>query len=849
MKSDKNWSRYSSENKTPLIYAYTEERYKKMSWNGPRKGKGLIKVGYTTRPLHQRMKEHYPTNSPLENDYEVLFSVKAIKDDGTLFNEDHEVHSALEKKGIHRIKKNNKIKAKKTSTEWFECTLDELKNTILELKSGQQIEDTRVNDFKMRPEQAEAVEKTSEYFKKEIKLNRQPHFLWNAKMRFGKTFTAYQLMKKMGFSKIMVLTYKPAVSEEWKRDLTTHVDFKGWQFFTKDDDINDYDLEKPLCWFASFQDVLGRTSDGKIKERFENAYSIDWDCIILDEYHFGAHNENSKKQFHPDFYEHDVKPVESGINFNEKTFPFESKTFLYLSGTPFRAIRDGEFLEDEIFTWTYMDEQKAKKEWKDDSNNPYADLPEMIIMSYELPDEIKKLALKTDTNQFDLNEFFKVDESAYSNIEDSQFLYKDEVNKWLTFIKGQYLKGGFRPDLKQDIPTPFGTSDLQNYLNHTIWFLPRVSSCWAMKNLLSEINFFDEYDVLVVAGNKAGVGTKALKPVQNTIQDGFENKSILLSCGKLAQGVTIPQLTAVFMLSNISSPESYFQAAFRAQSPWSKTFINEDGKLDKEIFKYKCYIFEFSPNRVLQLVTDYAVNLDLGSDKSSKEKVQKFLDFLPILAYEGNSMYVLDADQALDFAYSGIGMSMLANKWKSALLVNINNETLERLLEYPEIIEALEKMENYVNLYDNISNVVTSEKAINKIKKEGKPLSDTDKKDQKRNKTYKDVVMKACKTFNARIPIFMYLTDFREEALKDVILKLDPGLFYKVTGVEIDMFETLCDIGLLSSSYYDQAIFKFRQAEDASLSYIGRRREAEYIGGFSEKFKKELIFQNDDKSS
>ncbi len=841
MKSDITWSRFSSEAREPKIYAYTEERFKDVSWKGPRKGKGLIKIGYTFRPLSVRMKEHYPTNSPLENDYEILLKETAIKKDGSSFV-DHEVHTALIDKGIHRITK--KDNSKKNSTEWFECTVEELKNTLLEIQTGERISETRFSNFKMRPEQVEAVEKTYNHFINSFSLGEKPHFLWNAKMRFGKTFTTYQLMKKLGFQKIMVLTYKPAVSVEWKRDLLTHVDFDGWQFFTKDDNLDDYDLNKPLCWFASFQDALGRTKDGNVKPRFNSAYEIEWDCIILDEYHFGAHNENSKKQFHPDFAEHDVNSSMSGINFSEETFPFEAKSFLYLSGTPFRAIRDGEFLENEVYTWTYLDEQKAKTSWNSKNNNPYAELPEMIIMSYELPDEIKNIAIKSDTNQFDLNEFFRVDEEKAKTIEESEFFYKDEVNNWIAFIKGQYLKGGFRPDLKQNIPTPFGSSDLSNFLTHTFWLLPKVSSCYAMKNLLKQNNFFDEFEILVVAGTKAGIGNKALIPVQNTIGDGFNSKSIILSCGKLTQGVTIPQLSAVFMLTNCSSPETYFQAAFRSQSPWTLDYSNKEGDNVKEILKEKCYVFEFSPNRTLRLLTDYAVNLDLNSGKSNKEKIQDFLNFLPVLAYEGNSMYLVDAEQALDFAYSGIGMSMLANKWKSSLLININKDTLERLLAYPEIIEALQKMENYVNLYDNISKVVTSEKAINKLKKEGKKLSDEDKKTQKQNRSLKDDIIKACRNLNARIPIFMYLTDFREEALKDVIVKLDPALFYKVTKVEIEMFEILCDIGILSANYMDQAIFKFRQAEDASLSYIGRRVDAEYVGGFSQKFKRELVFKD-----
>ena len=479
----------------------------------------------------------------------------------------------------------------------------------------------------MRPEQKEAVEITSRHFKESFDKDEKPHFLWNAKMRFGKTFSAYQLAKLMGFKKIMVLTYKPAVSNEWKRDLMTHVDFEGWQFYTKEDDIEEYDLTGSICWFASFQDALGRNKDGTLKTRFKKAVDITWDCIILDEYHFGAHNENSKKQFHPDFVESDFSSVAAGANFSEETFPFEARSFLYLSGTPFKAIRDGEFLENEIFSWTYIDEQREKKNWKNIESNPYSALPEMVIMSYELPPEVINIAKNTETNEFSLNEFFKASEVIENGEKKYVFDNENDVQKWLTFIKGQYNKGGFRPDLKKDIPTPFGNADLENYLAHTFWLLPRVNSCYAMEALLKKNSFFDEYIIISAAGNRVGSGHKATEAVLDAIGNSRSTKTITLSCGKLKEGVTIPQWNAVFMLSDLKSPESYFQVAFRAQSPDVSKYIDKNGNEIIDIHKEKCYVFEFSPNRTLQLITEYAVNLDVNNENSHEEKNSRIFKF------------------------------------------------------------------------------------------------------------------------------------------------------------------------------------------------------------------------------
>ena len=831
-----DWSNYSPQIKDQkYIYAFTEEQYKEIEWQGKRDGKGLMKIGDTT-DLGRRMKEHYPTNSPNEKDYEILFHEKALKENGDTFL-DHEIHKKLVENGVHRIKPLNK-----KNTEWFECTIDDLEKAMLEVKQGIKVENNRYANFKMRPEQAKAVKLTKAHFQDALKKGEKAHFLWNAKMRFGKTFSAYQLAKTMGFKKIMVLTYKPAVSNEWRRDLMTHVDFQGWQFFTKDDDINDYNLNEPLCWFASFQDALGRTNDGKLKTRFKEAIEIDWDCIILDEYHFGAHNENSKKQFHPDFIETDISLAEAGASFSEETFPFLAKTFLYLSGTPFRSIRDGEFLENEIFTWTYLDEQEAKNNWDGDDPNPYLELPEMIIMSYELPPEVMNIAKNTDTNEFSLNEFFKAKEIDKDGKKEYVFEYENEVQKWLTFIKGQYTKGGFRPDLKKDIPTPFGNANLENYLAHTFWMLPRVNSCYAMEDLLKKNSFFDEYKIITAAGNRVGSGNKAVIPVIDAIGKDRSSKTITLSCGKLREGVTVEQWNAVFMLSDIKSPESYFQTAFRAQSPDVIKYLDDNGSEIYDIQKEKCYVFEFSPNRTLQLITEYAVSLNTQSEYSHEQKIQQFLNFLPVLAYEGDSMYLVDAKQALEFSYSGIGMSMLAERWKSRLLVNVNNDALERLMEHPDIIEALENMDDFVNLNDSVSKLITSEKRINTLKKEGKKLSESDKKEEKKNKSKREKLLTAFRVINSKIPIFMYLTDFREEALKDVITKLEPDLFYKVTGIEVGMFKILCDIGILSASYMDQSIFKFRQAEESSLSYAGLRSDSDFIGGFEQQFRKKIVF-------
>ncbi|GAY75435.1 type III restriction system endonuclease [Sporolactobacillus inulinus] len=230
-------------------------------------------------------------------------------------------------------------------------------------------------------------------------------------MRFGKTFAAYQLAKRMNFKKVLVLTFKPAVENAWREDLLTHVDFEGWQFICRDGmTYEEADHNKPIVCFGSFQDYLGESKEtGGIKARNEWVHSTNWDLVIFDEYHFGAWKDNAKKLFeqeNEDEYDtEDLTVYERGNAYDETFLPITTDHYLFLSGTPFRALNSGEFIEEQIYNWTYSDEQQAKDNWHGD-NNPYAALPRMVMMTYKIPESIRKIAEKGEFNEFDLNIFF-----------------------------------------------------------------------------------------------------------------------------------------------------------------------------------------------------------------------------------------------------------------------------------------------------------------------------------------------------------------------------------------------------------------------------------------------------------
>ena len=827
----------------PTIYAYCLE--------GVESHKGYIKVGYTDRDADTRIREQLHTSAV---PYKILLTESAMCPDGSCFT-DHDVHNILKRNGFRQFNQGE------DRNEWFFCSVNDVRAAINELKSGEIFNAVRTENFKMRPEQTRAVMRTAEYYKSAIKDDptRAPKFLWNAKMRFGKTFAAYQLCRKMDLKRILVLTFKPAVESAWHEDLQTHVDFEGWQFISnKDARNNNIDIDrafrnadksKPIVVFGSFQDLLGTNENGGIKAKNEFIHTEVWDIVIFDEYHFGAWRENARKLFEnpdeeadADFDMEKYQNEEAGNAYNETFLPISTSYYLYLSGTPFRAINSGEFIEEQIFNWTYSDEQREKYAWVG-ANNPYISLPRMVMMTYKMPDEIRQVALQGEFDEFDLNVFF----SAKGKGDEAGFVYENEVQKWLDLIRGQHLPTNI-DDLKMQAkknerpPMPYSDTRLLNVLSHTLWFLPNVSSCFAMYNLLQQKQntFYHDYKINVCAGTRAGIGLDAVKPVINSMGDPLETKTITLTCGKLTTGITVKPWTGIFMLRNLKSPETYFQAAFRVQSPW--TVKNDRG--ETEIMKQECYVFDFALDRALRQISDYSCRLNVDETDPEK-KVSEFISFLPVLAYDGSSMKAINAQDVLDIAMAGTSATLLARRWESALLVNVDNDTLKRLTENREALDALMRIEGFRSLNSDIETIINKSEAVKKAKKdEEDKLSAKEKKqlsdDEKESKSLRKQIQEKLIKFATRVPIFMYLTDEREKCLKDVITEISPQLFKKVTGLDVKDFEMLCTMGLFNSNLMNQAIYQFKRYEDASLIYTGiDAHDEDEIGGWDTSIRRE----------
>lgn len=810
---------------SPKIYAYTID--------APTH-RGLLKIGYTGRDVPTRVKEQLGTSHV---NYKIVFEKSSMREDGSAFD-DHAVHKILDRQFPCEF------------GEWYRCTVKDVENAVEAVRDRRGSVTQRTRSFTMRPEQQLAVAKTQKYFAQFRKDNpgKPPRFLWNAKMRFGKTFTSYEFAKAEGYKRVLILTFKPAVADSWREDLETHKDFEGWQFISRDTELTyeTADKNRPIVCFGSFQDFLGKNDLGGIKAKNEWVHEINWDLVIFDEYHFGAWRDTAQELFEAedakernDNFSSVAEIVGDGFAQGDDDFlPITTNGYLFLSGTPFRAMANGEFIEEQIFNWTYADEQRAKENWHGPGENPYAALPRVVLMTYQMPDQIREIASGGEFDEFDLNEFF----AAEGTGADAKFKHESDVQKWLDLIRGSLAETSI-DELKMGArkpPMPYSDSRLKNILTHTFWFLPSVASCYAMANLLSNRQnvFFHEYHVNVAAGAGAGIGLDALKPVRRSMANPLESKSITLSCGKLTTGVTVKPWTGIFMLRNLKSPETYFQAAFRVQSPWTMTNLDGRHPNQVEILKKECYIFDFAPTRALRQIADYSCSLNPEEEKSPEASVGEFIHFLPVLAYDGSSMKQVNATDVLDIASAGTSATLLAKRWESALLVNVDNLTLKNLMNNQQAMDALMSIEGFRSLNSDLETIINKSEHVKELKKEteGKATSAKKKEIRDEEKEYKSLrkqVQEKLIKFATRIPIFMYLTDYREQTLKDVITKLEPELFKKVTGLTKDDFELLLSLNVFNSARMNDAVYKFKRYEDDSLSYAGiDKHEGEKVGGF-----------------
>lgn len=827
----------------------------------------LIKIG-DANDVDKRIKEQLNNASTFHEDgleYTLLYKTEAVKNDGTPFR-DHDIFPILEYKGYPRLKISKDNEILKNVTEWFRVDVEKVKHLISQFKQGkdkEQIEIERFQSFPMRPEQIQAVDKSQEFLTQNFKSGETLEILWNAKMRFGKTFTAYQLARRMGWNKVLVLTYKPAVEDAWQKDLENHVDFENYIFLRRDTLSKiDYYLnsDKKIVAFASYQDLLGQSVDGGIKERHEELFNTHWDVVIIDEFHYGAGTKKAKdmlaeqiaiendneptarqlEQAKQEFFAEEddklaeEKETEAIVDVLEKRIASDVR--LYLSGTPFKAIANSQFPQEAIYNWTYTDEQKAKEAWavENPANpelNPYRMLPQIKMYLYKVSKDIIEAGVDEGKDEFSLNYFFKA--------KNKKFLNEAAVKKWLDLISGvikphvQLDEDIWEETRLQPSQYPFDhDNELCRELDHTLWYLNRVDSAYALKQLLENHPVFQRYHIILAAGKELKSGVDAVKPVLDAID--ANKRTITISVGKLTTGVSVPKWKGVMFLRDIASPENYFQTAFRAQTPFTDP---ETGKI-----KSVCYVFDFSPNRSLRLLTTYSEKLSTDAHlTTSEEKLGEFIKYLPVLKIAGNTMVSMEAREVMTFDLSGIDAKGLGERFIERRNVVVDRETINAINkdEYTQqkvkdIFERIKMFKKFNGASDNemknsdvdIANLDVNNNKIKQLNTKDGPLDKKEKKEldkaEKELKSEREKTRELLRTLLSRLPIYMYLTDATEENLEQVLIDDKWDLFRKTTGITVDDFRYLVEIGLLRIESIDGYILKFVNLESQNYEINNR---------------------------
>lgn len=593
----------------PMIYAYTTPEIARHN--------GWVKIGYTEQEVEKRLGQQLHTADVL---YNIEWKGNAIFDDGSgdIFK-DKDFHRYLRKLKYENNGKN----------EWFKIAVPESRSRFDEFRENRGVLKSldTVIPYQLRPEQEEAVDKALKY----SQATENGEFLWNAKPRFGKTLAAYDLCKKLKAVNVLIVTNRPAIANSWYDDYEKFLGVESGYFFVSETESlkgkkgvvsrAEYtrlidDDPRGCIEFVSLQDMKGAIAFGGKHDKLQEVADMHWDILIIDEAHEG------------------VDTYKTDIAFNQVNRDFT----LHLSGTPFKALANDKFPESAIYNWTYADEQKRKRDFqsKDGKANPYADLPQLNMFTYQMSEIVKdelnqgiEINGETEEYAFDLNTFFETN--------NGKFVYNSSVDKFLDALTTQ-------PKF------PFSTEELRNELKHTFWILDRVDSAKALAKKLKEHPVFRDYEIVLAAGDGKldddDENQKSFDKVRNAI--ATYEKTITLSVGQLTTGVTIPEWTAVLMLSNMKSPALYMQAAFRAQNP---CLFKGNAKF---LRKKNAYVFDFDPARTLTVFEEFANDLNSktadgrGDADERKENIRELLNFFPVIGEdEGGEMIELDAEKVM----------------------------------------------------------------------------------------------------------------------------------------------------------------------------------------------------------
>lgn len=655
----------------PQIYSYVlPNRHQNDGWQ---------KIGYTERKdAKVRIREQNETASHKEP-YDIKWIRPARKNNNEWFK-DHELHRYYQQNSIPKDKGHG--------TEWFyfNGTPERSIELFEAFCRNCFIDNNGKISYALRSEQEDAAEQTLEYAERNQTTdfknpNERAEFLWNAKPRFGKTLTTYDFMKRFGATKTLIVTNRPAIADSWYNDYKKFID--GYYFISTADSIKEKTLTreefnqiegfgKKQITFLSLQDLKGAKVFGGSFNKLKWVADLEWDLLVIDEAHEAVDTDKTDRAFEN----------------------IKRKFTLHLSGTPFKALAEGKFSSEQIYNWTYLDEQKAKQsELKNgQESGDHTDMPDLRLFNYKISDvTAKQIEEGIDINGENVPPVFEFNDFLATNSK-GEFKREDDIWRFLN-------------TLTENEGYPFSTPELRNELKHTFWFVGnRVNSAKAMEKLLKKHPVFENYKIILAAGDGRSLNDesseeeatdfkkneKALARVKKAIKE--HDKTITLSVGQLTTGVTVKEWSAVLMMSDVKKETLYTQAIFRAQNPYK---YEKDGKLYR---KKSAYVFDFSPYRVLEIYDKLANSLSEKSaignitESERQENVAELLNFFPVLSQDENGKMVeLDASQVLTLPAAKMASDIV----KRRFITNLLFKDIGNVFNLPsEIVKKLNKVQN-----------------------------------------------------------------------------------------------------------------------------------------------------------
>ncbi|MEG1312923.1 MAG: Eco57I restriction-modification methylase domain-containing protein [Bacilli bacterium] len=725
--------------------------------------------------------------------YELLHTELAITNENKAFR-DHDVHTVLKRSSI----KQKLFDTLRKQNDWYEVDLETAKKAIKAVKNNRKALDgyeisKNKNPIIFRPEQDKAIEDTIKLFKNGNKM------LWNAKMRFGKTLSALEVAKKIKSKRTIIITHRPVVEKGWSDDFDLIFDKEdNYKFGSKSFGESLKNLLKSdsnFIYFVSMQDLRGsKKSGGKFEKNLE-IFNTDWDFVVIDEAHEGTQTDLGKNAL-----EVVIKPQ------NEKT-----TKVLELSGTPFNLLND--YNENEIYTWDYVMEQEAKYNWIKTNccdSNPYEELPKLNIFTYQLNKIIAGYEDILD-KAFNFKEFFRTwtgnidndGKAIPSDCNIGTFVHEKDVNSFLNILtqKNQYSN------------YPYSTEEYRNNFKHSLWIVPGVKEAKALSKLLQNHEVFKHFEIANVAGD--GDEEKDYSDSLNAVKKAIkENEyTITISCGRLTTGVSVPEWTAVFMLSGSHSTgaSNYLQTIFRVQTP-----ANIDGKIKED-----CYVFDFAPDRTLRMVSQAGQLSVKAGDTSSKEVMGKFLNFCPVIGISGSKMIKYDVTTMLRQLKKAYASKVVRNGFDDVKIYNdkllkLNNIEINEFNKLKEIIGASKQTKQPSTLDINKQGLDKEEyERLKKLQKK-KELSEHEKEELEQKKQVGSAVS-ILRGISIRIPLLIYGANIpinQEVNCNNFVDLIDDQSWqeFMPKGVDKQMFKKF-------SKYYDQEIFieAGKQIRDATL--------------------------------